>query len=92
MKKLFAKLLFLFVMAACTHTPDLETGEIKVLSLLKDVIDQPRKKKIFVDSRNLLSRDQIDTADIPVLFVELDTGQNGTLTLHTPVKVLEKHG
>lgn len=80
MKKLSAKFLLLLILAACTNTPDLETGEIKVLNLLRDVIDQPRNKKIFVDSRNLLSRDQIDKADIPVLFVELDTGQNGTLT------------
>ena len=80
MKKLFIKLILIFTIVACTNTPDLETGEIKVLNLLRDVIDQPRNKKIFVDARNLLSREQIDAADIPVLFVELNTGQNGTLT------------
>ena len=40
------------------------------------------KPKIFFDARNLLNRKQIDAADIPVLFVELETGQNGTLTLY----------
>ena len=35
---------------------------------------------MFVDARNLLSREQIDAAKIPVLFVELESGQNGTLT------------
>ncbi len=80
MRKLFVKFILLFTIVACTNTPDLETGEIKTLNLLKDMIYQPRNKKIFVDSRNLLSREQIDAADIPVLFVELDTGQNGTLT------------
>ena len=88
MKKLFAKLLFLFMAAA--NTPDLETGEIKVLSLLKDVIDQPRKKD-FCCSRNLLSRDQIDTADIQFFSSNWIQDKMARL-LHTPVKVLEKHG
>ena len=33
-----------------------------------------------MDARGLIDREQIDKANIPVLFVELETGQNGTLT------------
>ena len=33
-----------------------------------------------MDARNLINREQIDAANIPVLFVELASGQNGTLT------------
>ena len=34
----------------------------------------------FIDARYLLSREQVDAAKTPVLFVELASGQNGTLT------------
>ena len=76
------QLILFFTMLSCSNTSDLETGEIKTLQLLKGAIDQSLKPKIFFDARNLLNRKQIDAADIPVLFVELETGQNGTLTLY----------
>ena len=38
-----------------------------------------RKPEQFIDARKLINREQID-ANIPVLFVELASGQNGTLT------------
>lgn len=65
---------------SCSNTPDLETGEIKTLNLLKDAIFQSGSQKVYVDARNLLGREQIDAADVPILFVELESGQNGTLT------------
>lgn len=80
MIKSFVKFILLFTMLSCSNTSELETGEIKTLVLLKDAIDQSLNPKIFFDARNLLNRKQIDAADMPVLFVELETGQNGTLT------------
>ena len=71
---------FIFIIMACSNTPDLETGEIKTLNLLKNALQQSRNQNIFIDSRNLLSREQIDSAEVPILFVELKSGQNGTLT------------
>jgi len=58
----------------------METGEIRTLQLLKQTFDKSKKSKRFVDARNLLTREQIDAAKMPVLFVELASGQNGTLT------------
>ena len=49
-------------------------------------LDKPKR---FIDARNLINREQIDAANTPVLFVELASGQNGTLTPY-PVKVLVK--
>ena len=58
----------------------METGEIRTLQLLKKAFDSSNKPKRFMDARNLINREQIDAANMPVLFVELESGQNGTLT------------
>ena len=78
--KTLTTFVFIFIIMACSNTPDLETGEIKTLNLLKNALQQSRNQNIFIDSRNLLSREQIDSAEVPILFVELKSGQNGTLT------------
>ena len=80
MKKIIAKLVFILVAASCSNTPELETGDIKAVMLLKDAFDKSKNDKGFVDARNLLTREQISAAAIPILFVELKSGQNGTLT------------
>ena len=82
MRKCVANLLFIFALASCSNTTDMETGEIRTLQLLKNVFDKPKGSGVFADARNLLSREQIDAAKTPVLFVELPSGQNGTLTLY----------
>lgn len=71
-----------FALNSCANVPELETGEIKTWQLLSRAINQTNNQKVFIDSRDLLSRDQIDKAMIPILFVELESGQNGTLTLY----------
>ncbi len=80
MKTLLIHLALILTLTSCSNTSELETGEIKTLKLLKQVFEQPNGSKIFIDSRNILTRKQIDAANIPVLFVELKSGQNGTLT------------
>lgn len=80
MKIFIVNLLLILLLASCSNTPELETGEIKTFQIIKKVINQSNQEKIFVDAKKLLSRQQIDSANIPVLFVELPSGQNGTLT------------
>ena len=65
---------------SCSNSADMKTGEIKNLQLLKQAFENRSDSKIFIQSRDLLSREQIDAAKTPVLFVELASGQNGTLT------------
>ena len=72
----------LFALVSCSNTPEFETGEIQTLQLIKEALIQKSNKKVNIDSRNLLSRSQIDEVAIPIIFVELETGQNGTLTLY----------
>lgn len=80
MKILLVNLALILTLACCSNTSELETGEIKTLQLLKQAFKQTNNSKVFIDARTLLSREQIDAADMPVLFVELKSGQNGTLT------------
>ncbi len=68
------------ILASCSNTPDLETGEIKTLALLQKAFQQPNKPKQFIDARLLINRVQVDEAKVPILFAELPSGQNGTLT------------
>ena len=80
MNKFFASLALVLILASCSNAPETETGEIRTLQLLKKTFDSSNKPKRFMDARNLINRKQIDAANIPVLFVELASGQNGTLT------------
>ena len=80
MKALLVNFFIILTMVCCTNTSELETGEIKTFQLLKQAFAKPNQTKIFIDARTVLSREQVDAANIPVLFVELKSGQNGTLT------------
>jgi len=80
MIKYFIFISIVSIITSCSNTYELETGEIKTLSLLKESLSAANKKEEFFDARQLINRKQIDDAKMPVLFVELETGQNGTLT------------
>ena len=80
MTRLLVILLVMSVLTSCSNTPELETGEIKTLATLEKAFLQSNQPKKFIDARLVLSRQQIDAAKIPILFVELASGQNGTLT------------
>lgn len=82
MKTFLINLALILTLTSCTNTPERETGEIKILQLLNEAFEQRKRPEIFADSRILLSREKIDAANIPVLFVELKSGKNGTLTLY----------
>lgn len=85
MTKLSLYLAFFVILSACSSAYERETGEIKTFQIVKDAFVQNSSPKPFIDSRSLLSREQVDAADIPILYVELETGQNGTLTLYPGV-------
>ena len=81
MNKFLTILIIISTLVSCSNSPELDTGEIKTLALIRNAFQESKKPKLFVDARNLLSRKQIDKAGTPVLFVELvASGQNGTLT------------
>ena len=65
---------------SCSNNSELETGEIKIFQVFQKVLSQPKKPEVFLDARQLLSRKKVDEFQKPILYVKLETGQNGTLT------------
>ena len=82
MNKFIVSFIFIVILTSCSNTTDTQTGEMRTLQLLKEAFGSSTKQKQFIDARNLINREQIDAANVPVLFVELASGQNGTLTLY----------
>lgn len=80
MNKTHITSLIFLILTSCTNTPELETGEIKTVQMLKDAFYEATNPKVYIDARQLISRKKIDSVNMPVLFVELESGQNGTLT------------
>ena len=80
MSKFLISLAVIIIFAACSNTPDMETGEIRTLQLLKKAFNESNNPQQFIDARKSINRKQIDAANVPVLFVELASGQNGTMT------------
>ena len=79
MKNYILSLMLVLTFVSCSNSTDMETGEIKVLQMLKQSFEEQRDLKVFVNSRDLLNREKIDAIKTAVLFVELGSGQNGTL-------------
>ena len=75
-------LLSLFILTACSNSSDFETGEIKAIKNLRDTVLANKTPTKILDTRTIITREKIDDAQIPVLFMELENGQNGTLTLY----------
>lgn len=76
---LFISFALLFI-CSCSSNYQQKTGEIKALNLILNNLSEGKKDKIFPDSKLMISRRQIDQSEIAVLYVELENGQNGTLT------------
>ena len=82
MKGFFLKVFALVTLTACSNSSDFETGEIKAIKILRETMIARNKSTTLLDTRRIITRKKIDDANIPVLFVELENGQNGTLTLY----------
>ena len=85
--KLIFSILSLIALSACGNSTELETGETKVLKIIKDKLDAPSGATAYIDARKVVSRDIIDGVGVPILFVEIDRGQNGTMTQYPGVGV-----
>ena len=85
--KLIFTILSLIALSACGNSIELETGETKVLKIIKDKLDAPSGATAYIDARKIVSRDIIDGVGVPILFVEIDRGQNGTMTQYPGVGV-----
>ena len=74
--------LWFVMLTACSNSSEFETGEIKIIKNFKDALLASKTPIKTLDTRKIITRKKIDDAKIPVLFMELENGQNGTLTLY----------
>ena len=82
MKIFFLIILFVVSLTGCSNLKESEKGEIQAVKMIKDILLSSKKTSVLLDTRKVITRKKIDDAKIPVLFVELENGQNGTLTLY----------
>ena len=82
MKWLTLLCLTLALLTSCSNSRDFETGEIKAIKTLRETINSHKTPTMMLDVKKIITRKKIDEAKIPVLFIELENGQNGTLTLY----------
>ena len=69
----------IFLISACSNSNEMDTGEIKMFKSFERLFDARKQMGSFIDARDLISREKIDQSKVPILFAELETGQNGTL-------------
>ena len=55
-------ILSLLALTACSNSPELETGEITALKLIKDTLEAPTGDGVYINARKLVSRQMIDAA------------------------------
>lgn len=79
-KKILKIIIIAILVSSCSNSPETETGEIKTFKLIYELFKTSNQKKTFIDVRKIINRKRIDDANVPILFVELESGQNGTLT------------
>ena len=78
MTRLLVLFLGLTALTSCSNSPDLTKGEIEIIPLIRDAVQAQTAPENFVDARKLVTRDKIDASGMEVLFVELESGKNGT--------------
>lgn len=72
--------LLIVALCSCSNSLELETSEMKVFTNIQKAIKATDSKNLIIDAKKIVTRKMIDEAKVPVLFVELSSGQNGTLT------------
>ena len=78
MIRLLVLFLGLTTLTSCSNSPDLTKGEIEIIPLIRDAVQAQTAPENFVDARKLVTRAKIDASGMEVLFVELESGKNGT--------------
>ena len=72
-------LLMLLVVSGCNNSTTFESDHITTVKLISKALENDSNGKIYTDARKIVTRKMIDEANTPLLFVELPSGQNGTL-------------
>ena len=78
MIRLFSLTIIIFNLLGCTNSADFQKGEIEMISVLRDLLKKESASDNFIDARKVVTREKIDASGIAVLFVEFESGRNGT--------------
>ena len=80
---------FLMFLVSCSNSPEIEGAVEKTINQLIETIQKNGNQIEPVSARSILTREDIDSSGVPLLFVELSTGQNGTLYKYPGVGIGE---
>ena len=70
-----------FFLANCSNSNDNSPIQTALLDFL-DTLQRPENANARLDARKLVTRQKIDQSGMAVLFIELESGHNGTLILY----------
>ena len=89
MRKSIYRALALLALCGCTQNIKNETSSFSIVSELSVALREAMSTPELVDTRKTVTRQIIESAGIPLLFIEKESGQNGTLALYPGSNTLE---
>ena len=89
MKNLTFYALLLLLLCSCEEKIGVSSPEIEIFNKVKDSINQTNTQKKPINVRDIITRDMINAASIPLLFVEKSNGKNGTMTTYPGINLEE---
>jgi hypothetical protein len=82
MKKIFYKTLIFLTTMGCSQTIENDSSSVATLMEIKALFERREVSLDPIDVRKVVTRQMIDDAAIPLLFVEKGNKQNGTYALY----------
>jgi len=89
MRKSIYRALTLLAICGCTQNIKDEFSETSIIKELSDAWREAMSTPEMVDTRKTVTRQIIESAGIPLLFIEKESGQNGTLALYPGSSIVE---
>ena len=89
MRKSIYRALALLALCGCTQNIKNETSSFSIVSELSGALREAMSTPELVDTRKTVTRKVIESAGIPLLFIEKESGQNGTFALYPGSNTLE---
>ena len=89
MRKSIYRALALLALCGCTQNIKNETSSFSIVSELSGALREAMSTPELVDTRKTVTRQIIESAGIPLLFIEKESGQNGTLSLYPGSNTVE---
>ena len=89
MRKSIYRALAFLVLTGCTQDIKNEASSVSIASQLIGAWRESVSTPKVVDTRKIITRQIIEGADIALLFIEMESGQNGTLALYPGSNTVE---